>query len=599
MAGDYANFSTDYDNVTEMRRFNDNKCFDYKNTLQTFSNIFYKHPGFIRPLVIVLYTIVACFGAAGNTLVIAAIVRNPQMRILRNFFIVNLALSDLTLCTFTVPMTAFLTVNRFWIFGEVTCKLTSFGTAVNLFVSSMSITAIGFDRYWAILFPTKLYQQRMVIGICFASIWILSLTLSSPQYFRTRVRSREYCGVHLEACEEDWANYPSLQRTFTIGCMIFQYILPLTMLTFLYGRIMMRLQERMIFNRPSTFDDGKRVRTVESRHRRTNSLLICIVLIFAIGWLPFNLFNIINAFTDKYVVVAFAFSHIIGIISACANPILYGVYNENFRNEFIEILTILKVYPVYTWTKKFLILRFKGRIALEAYLQRQAQRRARKRKARSSTTACSRYSSNGVHDSTDNLSRHYYSSKPNTPLTPALLPRNSHYQRPLLAASSPTNLSSHSYVQMRRDSTIATTDRLSESTDSKFSERNNSARPSQAPCPRRPLTLFNNADEEAGFLRWLGGVSAKEGRRQSQAFRKSLSDGGYPLTTQPHRNLDEGVGNCTTQGVEESTPLFGENCAGTKVSMNNKTLNYNANHTQDHDEKKIVVPTISVEEVCL
>uniref|UniRef100_A0A182JG59 G-protein coupled receptors family 1 profile domain-containing protein n=1 Tax=Anopheles atroparvus TaxID=41427 RepID=A0A182JG59_ANOAO len=76
--------------------------------------------------------------------------------------------------------------------------------------------------------------------------------------------------------------------------------------------------------------------------QRTNYLLISIALIFGVSWLPLNLFNL---FADIYVkaitediMVAYAICHMVGMSSACSNPLLYGWLNDNFRKEFNELL---------------------------------------------------------------------------------------------------------------------------------------------------------------------------------------------------------------------------------------------------------------------
>lgn len=59
------------------------------------------------------YCFVIVFGALGNMLTVLAVIRNPQMRTTRNFFIVNLALSDFFICTVTAPITLY-TVRSAW-----------------------------------------------------------------------------------------------------------------------------------------------------------------------------------------------------------------------------------------------------------------------------------------------------------------------------------------------------------------------------------------------------------------------------------------------------------------------------------------------------
>lgn len=155
--------------------------------IELYNDPFLREPN-TRVFVTALYTTVACIGAIGNLFVIAAVVRNPQMRTPRNYFIINLAMSDLLMCVLTVPFTLYYVLNTFWGLGSTACRIVASAQGVNIFVSAMSITAIGLDRYWVILFPTKTQQQRLVVVVCFTFIWILSFLLAFPLFYATDIQ---------------------------------------------------------------------------------------------------------------------------------------------------------------------------------------------------------------------------------------------------------------------------------------------------------------------------------------------------------------------------------------------------------------------------
>jgi hypothetical protein len=80
------------------------------------------------------------------------------------------------------------------------------------------------------------------------------------------------------------------------------------------------------------------------RMKRTNSLLVSISLIFCISWLPLNIFNLVVDYWNPFgqdrqcMMIWYAVCHMMGMSSACSNPLLYGWLNDNFRKEFKEIL---------------------------------------------------------------------------------------------------------------------------------------------------------------------------------------------------------------------------------------------------------------------
>lgn len=105
--------------------------------------------------VLAAYIVVITVGVGGNLLVIIAVFMKSSMRNSHNFFIVSLALSDLFLCTVTLPITFWEIYyeNFSWPFGDtvILCRLVLSVKVVPLFMSSMSIASIAYDRYRSVV----------------------------------------------------------------------------------------------------------------------------------------------------------------------------------------------------------------------------------------------------------------------------------------------------------------------------------------------------------------------------------------------------------------------------------------------------------------
>jgi hypothetical protein len=101
----------------------------------------------LQAVVITVFALLIAFGAAGNSLVCYVVARNPAMRTPRNIFIINLAISDLTLCLFTQPFNVMKVLVPVWRLGTFMCKFIPMFCGVNVFVSTISITAIALDRF--------------------------------------------------------------------------------------------------------------------------------------------------------------------------------------------------------------------------------------------------------------------------------------------------------------------------------------------------------------------------------------------------------------------------------------------------------------------
>ncbi|KAK6054483.1 hypothetical protein COOONC_08013 [Cooperia oncophora] len=58
-----------------------------------------------------------------------------------------------------------------------------------------------------------------------------------------------------------------------------------------------------------------------------------LVLTYAICWAPMNIHNVLSGFeVISYSQYRYLFCHLVGISSACVNPITYALVNESFRN---------------------------------------------------------------------------------------------------------------------------------------------------------------------------------------------------------------------------------------------------------------------------
>ena len=72
------------------------------------------------------YAIVFVAGLVGNGLVCFAVWRNPSMRTVTNYFIVNLAVADFLVLTICLPPTVVGDVTETWYLGSVMCKIVKY-----------------------------------------------------------------------------------------------------------------------------------------------------------------------------------------------------------------------------------------------------------------------------------------------------------------------------------------------------------------------------------------------------------------------------------------------------------------------------------------
>ncbi|KAK6177849.1 hypothetical protein SNE40_012732 [Patella caerulea] len=322
-------------------------------------------------ILITCFAILITFGAAGNGLVCFVVTRNAQMRTPRNIFIINLAISDFTLCLFTQPLNLYKILQYHWTLGSFMCKFATMFQGTNVFVSTISITAIALDRFQVIVYPTKDSMKRAGAAIALISIWLISFLMASPFLLFSILKKAQPLpdfDFYIHICIED-VFLMTEKRAYSVAQIVVQYVLPIVIVIVAHLRICNKLKYRMVNqNNPvgarSPYQRKKNERQ-RNRKRKTNFLLIGIAVVFALSWLPLNIFNLLSEFNvDVFrsdlqgenrninISLAYAICHMLVLASACLNPVLYGWLNDNFRTEFMKVLCCQCCKNVRAWLKR-------------------------------------------------------------------------------------------------------------------------------------------------------------------------------------------------------------------------------------------------------
>ena len=103
----------------------------------------------------------------------------------RNVFITTLAISDILLCTFTMPLTCIDVLGKYWPWGpemSILCKMIGTIQASCVFFSSFSILLVALDRYRFILHPSQTQLSNTQAFLASGLAFLLSATLSTPLF---------------------------------------------------------------------------------------------------------------------------------------------------------------------------------------------------------------------------------------------------------------------------------------------------------------------------------------------------------------------------------------------------------------------------------
>lgn len=186
-----------------------------------------------------LLSLITLITIVGNVLVILSVFTYKPLRIVQNFFIVSLAVADLTVAILVLPLNVAYYIRGRWDFGIHVCKMWLTSDVMCCTASILHLCVIALDRYWAITDPINYAQKRNVerVLILIAGVWILSFVISSPPLlgwndWPTNFHSNTPCELTSE-------------RGYVIYSALGSFFLPLVIMTIVYIEIFVATRRRL------------------------------------------------------------------------------------------------------------------------------------------------------------------------------------------------------------------------------------------------------------------------------------------------------------------------------------------------------------------
>ncbi|OON13485.1 7 transmembrane receptor, partial [Opisthorchis viverrini] len=252
----------------------------------------------------VIYGLLAVIGVLSNVLVayILLFIRRRTLSNITNIFVLVLALSDILLCGFNMPVQMYYELKESAPLNSAACKIMFSIFGIPMHISCLIILLIACDRYQIIIYPLYPRMSPRMALILVAVVVAISVGNSlpvavystvitvvhhpniservshdhaSPSTQRGKLLSTE---SHIY-CVEQWTN-TTARLIYSFATFLLHFFVPLALTACLYGHIFCRLHERR-FHRGAL-----------ERKRRTNKILIRIVVCFVICWTPWACFSL-------------------------------------------------------------------------------------------------------------------------------------------------------------------------------------------------------------------------------------------------------------------------------------------------------------------
>ncbi|XP_029917069.1 neuropeptide FF receptor 1 like 2 [Myripristis murdjan] len=317
---------------------------------------YYQHSLHVAACYILAYLFIFLLCMVGNVLVCLIVMGNRRMHTVTNLFILNLAISDLLVGIFCIPTTLVDNLITGWPFTNTVCKMSGFVQGVSVSASVFTLVAIAVERFRCIVYPLQPKLTILVAKATIVLIWVLAVAIMCPAAVALTVeRVPHHYMVYnanvtypLYMCYEDFAN-PQMRKIYTAVLFAHIYLLPLTVITLMYGGIGVKLYSSAVSNRQPQLDNatvpvpGKRGgRPIISQKKiRAIKTLILVALLFMLSWLPLWTLMMMTDYAgldrdqlDLLTSYIFPFAHWLAFSNSSVNPIIYGYYNENFKRGF-------------------------------------------------------------------------------------------------------------------------------------------------------------------------------------------------------------------------------------------------------------------------
>ena len=289
------------------------------------------------------YCLIFVVALIGNIIIGIIVYRTRSMRKPINFFIVNMAMSDLLFPIFCFPSTVTNVYFNYWLLGgpvgQALCKLYVFLADVSLFVSIQSLVLIAVDRFGAVVFPLRSplissKQCRFFI----LTTWIIAVAAYIPKAMAFQLVEYQEGLV----CVPKWNDVfvESLShRNYVFSMLVIFWYVPLVLIAILYMTVVIKLKSQNIPGEGSA--NGR-----EQQSRRQKNVLkmsIAIVVTFIVCWLPTTIWWFLVLYAPDstmtascgfqyFAPIAFRLAHFNSAINPCISFIFSGNYRQGLKN---------------------------------------------------------------------------------------------------------------------------------------------------------------------------------------------------------------------------------------------------------------------------
>ncbi|KAG5873347.1 hypothetical protein JTB14_017797 [Gonioctena quinquepunctata] len=309
--------------------------------------------------VTVINCIIFVTGVLGNVAVSVVIIKARSLNTPTDFYLLNLAVSDITLLLFGLPYDVMLYWHQYpWVSGDFLCKTRALISEMASCVSVLTVVTFSTERYVAICHPLYIVAisslQRSLRIISF--LWIGSFCCALPFALHSGVNYVSYPGepskIIVESALCAMISQPENIPLTEVSSIIF-FVIPMVII--LYQYIKMGIVIRQTARNNSSLGRGisgsvhGRNKRQQAQRNNVVKMLSFVALGFFACWCPFHVQRLLSVYmhdSENFEELNYWMYIVAGVfyyISSTVNPIVYNVMSDRMRNAFKEVICGLEV----------------------------------------------------------------------------------------------------------------------------------------------------------------------------------------------------------------------------------------------------------------
>ncbi|XP_077996730.1 visual pigment-like receptor peropsin [Glandiceps talaboti] len=295
--------------------------------------------------------IAAVLAVLGNGFVLEMFRRYRQLISPTSLLLISLAMADLGMALFAIPLPCISSFAGRWLFQDEGCLFHGFVGILFGLASIGNLAVISIDRYLVICRRDLLWSYRQYFFLI-AIVWFNALIWALVPLFGWSSYVLEPDNT---ACTIHWMKNDTYYISYVSCVFVVCFLIPFCLMTFDYHAVYRRMARAgyeasgsgtVVANQTEDEDDDVSKSNIEPRSvdwseaMYVTKMCIALVIVFILSWLPYATIFLWAAFGDPHA-IPLAFTGVaesLSKASAFINPALYVMMNPRFRQHVGKML---------------------------------------------------------------------------------------------------------------------------------------------------------------------------------------------------------------------------------------------------------------------